>query len=61
MNKAKDLILATVKEAVSENEPAKLDRANSMIETAYSLGAITDNDMSTITKHILTCRIFCGR
>ncbi|MDO5776532.1 MAG: hypothetical protein Q4P22_07905 [Eubacteriales bacterium] len=59
MNKAKALILKTIKEAVDRRDPRKLDRAADMARREYSLGTITDNDMASIAKHILECRIFC--
>lgn len=59
MKEAKELILATMREAISERDPRLLDQAAGMAKMAQLLNALTINDLVNLNHSIVSCELFC--
>lgn len=59
MKEAKELILATMREAISERDPRLLDQAAGMAKMARLLNALTINDLVNLNHSIVSCELFC--
>lgn len=53
MEKARDMIIATMSKALREHDSVMLDQAAGMAKMAHFLGAITINDLANLNHEII--------